>query len=191
MVKSSFKRLARELHPDKNDGTDVGFESILDAYRTLEYYFNVILAGKNCHECFCQFIKCATLFEVDKILQNTEKSPDNALISDGKGDITHQESVHVSAYKHRHNESQCKHSKGNTEQGNQCYLHDSDYGTPRFYSNISRDDCEVFGNMAYIQCRCGQIVIVPPEAAALGISTFDCDVCSCSYVLTEVNLYHL
>ncbi|BAM40686.1 conserved hypothetical protein [Theileria orientalis strain Shintoku] len=178
-------QMARVAHPDKNDGSDVGFESILDAYRTLDYYFNVILAGKNSHECFSQFINGSSPPEVPDSDESTDKRPDYALISDSKGDITQQESVHVFANKHRHNESHCKHKKGAPDTRNQCNLHDSDIQTPRFYSNISRDDCEVYGNMVCIQCRCGQIVIVPPEAEALGISTFDCDVCSCSYGITE------
>ncbi|BAM40683.1 uncharacterized protein TOT_020000937 [Theileria orientalis strain Shintoku] len=186
-VKRRFTMLAREAHPDKNDGTDVGFESILEAYRTLDYYFNVTLAGKNSHECFLQSTKAATTHETtDKEHKSQSKEHDLTPDGDGDCDCMHQhEMVDVTSNKLSHTGNHRKHRKGN-ELGKICKFHHVDTHSPRFYSNISRDDCEVFGNVVYIPCRCGQVVTVPPEAAALGITTYDCDDCSCSYVVTDV-----
>ncbi|UVC54751.1 hypothetical protein MACJ_003722 [Theileria orientalis] len=184
-VKRSFTRMARSAHPDKNDGVDIGFDSILDAYRTLDYYFNVIIAGKNCHDCFFQSLKGSKAESVLE-LEPELKCPDHDLMPDSNGNSKfNPELVNVSSNRPSHTGIHRKHSIGHPEPGKVCKLHHMDTHSPRFYSNISKEDCDVFGDIAYIQCRCGQVVFVPPEAAALGISTLDCDVCSCSYIITD------
>ncbi|UVC49807.1 hypothetical protein MACK_003922 [Theileria orientalis] len=161
--------MARSFHPDKNDGIDIGFDSILDAFRTLDYYFNVILADQ-------------------RIQQQEQLNSSDHELSLGSGIRTIQpEVVVVSSINPSSTGNHRKQSVGHPEPGKVCKIHHMDTHSSRFYSNISKDDCDVLGDIAYIQCRCGQVVFVPPEAAALGIRTFDCDVCSCSYIVTDAS----
>ncbi|UKK01621.2 hypothetical protein MACK_002439 [Theileria orientalis] len=184
-VKRSFRRLARSSHPDKNDGMDFGFDSILDAFRTLDYYFNVFLAGKNCHDCFFQSLMG---FRSENTTEQEQLNSSDHELSLGSGIRTIQpEVVDVSLNNPSSTGNHRKQSVGHPEPGKVCKIHHMDTHSPRFYSNISKDDCDVLGDIAYIQCRCGQVVFVPPEAAALGIRTFDCDVCSCSYIVSDAS----
>ncbi|XP_951803.1 uncharacterized protein TA15810 [Theileria annulata] len=171
-VKSNYNRIVKSVHPDKNCGLDRGLDSVLEAYKLLDYYFNVVLNGKNRQLCH---LSC---------------------ISDS-----------CSCYDTRHGNSQqsCRYHKSENSEPLTCTLckpnqlledspksrqsptsrfrciNSKDNLSSRFYIEISRNSLDVFEGIPYVTCRCGQILFITKEATALGIQTFDCDVCSCSY----------
>lgn len=175
-VKSNYNRIVKSVHPDKNCGQDRGLDSVLEAYKLLDYYFNVVLNGKICQLCHLSNI-CESSTYYDFRHVNSHQScryykSENSV-----------EDLNCKLYESKLLlEDSSKLGSNPTNRFSCCYINSKENLTSsRFYIELSKNSLDVFEGIPYVTCRCGQILLITTEATALGIHTFDCDICSCSY----------